>query len=267
MQFGAAAQKPVIVMLAALVAAGWGSLWAWQQSLPDHGAGGPHVGSPVGGMSLSDLAAFSGAWTLMVLAMMLPSAIPFVAEFDAVTARERQGWGRRLWPVVLLVAGYAAAWLVFGAAGNVGYWVLGRLAAGVLGPQAGAGMMLPAALLAAGAYQFTPWKRRSLEEACSAESTLAGHGDVGKPGRAAFVLGVRYGRECLGGCWALMLLMFALGTHDLALMLALCVVVTVEKNTTWSAHLSRSLGGFLIGVAFIMVLSAVTGVSYAHMHI
>jgi predicted metal-binding membrane protein len=257
----------VIIMLAALVAVGWVSLWAWQQSSPGHGAGGPHGGSAVGGMSPTELPAFAAAWTLMVIAMMLPSAIPFVAEFDAVTARERQTWRSRLWPVVLLVAGYAAAWLLFGVAGNVGYWALGRLAVGVTGSQAGAGMLLQVALLVAGVYQFTPWKRRSLEGACSAESTMARHGHGGRRGSAAFVLGVRYGRECLGGCWALMLLMFALGTHDLALMLALGVVVTVEKNASWAAHLSRSLGGFLIGVALIMVLSAATGVSYVHTHV
>jgi len=52
----------------------------------------------------------------------------------------------------------------------------------------------------------------------------------------------------LGLLWALMLLMFAVGTASLAWMLMLAVIMAVEKNASWGRRLGRPLGVVLLGV-------------------
>ena len=53
---------------------------------------------------------------------------------------------------------------------------------------------------------------------------------------------------CVGCCWALMLLMFAVSTASLAWMLILAVIMAVEKNVSWGRRLGRPLGVVLLGV-------------------
>ena len=68
------------------------------------------------------------------------------------------------------------------------------------------------------------------------------------PDRAhAFRLGVRHGLFCLGCCWLLMLLMFAVGVGNVGWMLALATVMAIEKNMPWGRRLSAPLGVFLLG--------------------
>jgi predicted metal-binding membrane protein len=59
-------------------------------------------------------------------------------------------------------------------------------------------------------------------------------------------LGLDHGLYCVGCCWAIMLLMFIVGTGNVGWMLALGAVMAVEKNTPWGVRLSRPLGGALI---------------------
>jgi predicted metal-binding membrane protein len=67
--------------------------------------------------------------------------------------------------------------------------------------------------------------------------------------RNAFRLGLRHGVFCVGCCWALMLLMFAVGTGNVGWMLALGAVMAIEKNTRWGRHLSAPLGAALLAAA------------------
>ena len=47
-----------------------------------------------------------------------------------------------------------------------------------------------------------------------------------------FRLGLRQGLICLGCCWAMMLVMFAVGAMNVVWMAALGVLMTIEKLTT-----------------------------------
>jgi len=57
---------------------------------------------------LGTLPSFIGTWTLMMAAMMLPSALSFIRAYAGLP-------GRNPWPIstALLVAGYLAVWAVF----------------------------------------------------------------------------------------------------------------------------------------------------------
>jgi predicted metal-binding membrane protein len=73
------------------------------------------------------------------------------------------------------------------------------------------------------------------------------------PARQAFLLGAHHGVFCVGCCWALMLLMFALGTGSLGWMLLLAVLMAVEKNLPWGRRLSAPLGIALLAGALVVV--------------
>jgi predicted metal-binding membrane protein len=62
----------------------------------------------------------------------------------------------------------------------------------------------------------------------------------------AFRLGLRHGLFCLGCCWTLMLLMFAVGGANLGWMLALGAIMTAERVSRWGRYLTRPLGLALI---------------------
>ena len=83
----------------------------------------------------------------------------------------------------------------------------------------------------------------------------------GRGERDAFRLGVRHGLFCLGCCWSLMLLMFAVGVGNLAWMLALAAVMAVEKNASWGRRLSVPLGIVLVctGAALFATGTAIPG--------
>jgi predicted metal-binding membrane protein len=81
--------------------------------------------------------------------------------------------------------------------------------------------------------------------------------DGGDDGQAhgwhAFTLGAHHGLFCVGCCWALMLLMFAFGAGNLGGMLALAVVMAIEKNLPWGERLRAPLGIALLTWAAIVV--------------
>ena len=70
--------------------------------------------------------------------------------------------------------------------------------------------------------------------------------------RNALRLGLDHGVFCVGCCWAIMLLMFVVGTGNVGWMLALGTLMAVEKNMPWGDRLSRPLGAaLLLGAAIV----------------
>src|SRR5262249_15833043 len=73
------------------------------------------------------------------------------------------------------------------------------------------------------------------------------------PRRDAFLLGTHHGVFCVGCCWAIMLLMFVVGTGNVDWMLVLGGVMGIEKNASWGKKLSRPLGLALIAWGALIV--------------
>jgi predicted metal-binding membrane protein len=68
---------------------------------------------------------------------------------------------------------------------------------------------------------------------------------------------MHHGVFCVGCCWAIMLLMFVVGTGNVGWMLALGAVMGIEKNATWGRKLSLPLGLTVILVTWAALI--VTG--------
>src|SRR5437660_5549988 len=211
-------RRPFALALAGLIGFAWLSLWLWGQS--PYGRFLSHEGiDAAGGGGLLALT-FVGGWTLMIVAMMLPSSLPLVLMFGVLT-RQRQD---RFQLLGLLLLGYLFTWAPFGAAIHAGDLGLHAVVRQVDWLGTHAWIIGAATLAGAGAYQFSSLKYRCLEKCRSPFSFIAEHWRGGAERRQAFRLGVYHGLFCVGCCWLLMLLMFAVGVGNLGWMLLLGAV-------------------------------------------
>ncbi len=213
-----------------LAALAWTVLWTEQMApgRPWAGICGPSADGPTAAVG----------WATMITAMMLPTILPILMIQSRLA-------GRRWWLVAWVIVGYLLVWIGFGAVAQglarlvPVEWVLLR------------GRVLAAGLLAlAGAFQFFELKRRCLDRCRMPMGFVVEHWRA-RSG-SAFRLGWRHGLHCLGCCWALMLLMFVVGTGGLGWMLALGLVMAVEKNMPWGRRISAPLGvGLLMAAAWV----------------
>ncbi|HYB54621.1 MAG TPA: DUF2182 domain-containing protein, partial [Alphaproteobacteria bacterium] len=104
-------------------------------------------------------------------------------------------------------------------------------------------------LALAGLFQFSALKYRCLDKCRTPLSFVIAHWRGKAEARRALLLGLRHGMFCVGCCWAIMLLMFVVGTGSIGWMLALGAVMAVEKNMTWGRRLSAPLGAALLTTA------------------
>lgn len=155
-------------------------------------------------------------WSVMMAAMMAPSAAPMILMFAGVN-RKRREQERPYVPTAVFLAGYLTVWTAFSALATL---LQGALhGAALLSP-----MMVSTSpvlggvlLLAAGAFQWTPLKRACLNHCRSPLTVILSEWREGT--RGAFVMGLRHGAYCAGCCWFLMGLLFVAGVMNLLLSL------------------------------------------------
>jgi predicted metal-binding membrane protein len=108
-------------------------------------------------------------------------------------------------------------------------------------------------LVIAGLFQFSRLKYHCLDKCRTPLSFIMQHWHGITPRRDAFLLGTHHGVFCVGCCWAIMLLMFVVGTGNVGWMLVLGGVMGIEKNAAWGRKLSRPLGLALIAWGALIV--------------
>lgn len=169
-------------------------------------------------------------WWVMMAAMMVPASAPMIL-LHARTIRRGQrlgqitdGSAQSAW----MLGGYLAVWLGFALAASalqVGLATAGLISRMMLWSQS---CWLSAGLLAlAAGFQLSPLKRTCLAACRSPVAFLSRHWQAGRWG--ALRMGLRHGAECLGCCWALMLLLFVGGAMNLFWIAALGGLVLIER--------------------------------------
>jgi predicted metal-binding membrane protein len=208
---------------------------------------------PAGLRGAVDLALILLMWCAMALAMMLPTAGPmFLTYADIAETASRKG--EPVVPPVVLAAGYSAIWVGFAIAATLMQW--GLIRAAMLDPalKPASGLFSGAVFLLAGGYQFSALKHACVT-LCQRPFPFFFANWTEKPA-AVFRLGLRQGLYCLGCCWAMMLVMFAVGVMNVVWMAAIGVVMAIEKVTT-TMRTSRIVGAALIGIGLVFVVSSV----------
>ena len=188
-------------------------------------------------------------WSVMMVGMMAIPALPVLFLFAGMHAQRAD---RAAVPAVPSFGlGYLSVWLAFSACATAAQWALHEAA--LLSPSmattstAVAGVIL----IAAGAYQLTPFKTGCLAHCQSPLGFLMSNWRDGSSG--AFLMGFRHGIACLGCCWALMAVLFVVGVMNLAWVGVLTLVILAEKLGLIGPRLSRAGGALLIALGAVLL--------------
>lgn len=199
-------------------------------------------------------AMFLLSWFTMMVAMMLPSALPMLLNLHRSSAgTENHNFETR---ALFAATGYFFVWTLIGVAvyalgvafavGTMRLEWLSRLKPALSG----------AALVIAGINQFAPWKMAALRQ-CRAPD--CGTLSIGGALTNGWLYGLKQGIACGICCAGPMLALLVLGAMNLAVMTVVAVVIAVEKllprpelSARFFGALALVLGlGILLRSAFI----------------
>jgi predicted metal-binding membrane protein len=166
---------------------------------------------------LGSFGGFIAVWVVMMAAMMLPGAAP------AVLKRARASSGLRTVP--LFIGSYLAVWAVAGTAVYALYRPHGTVAAGVV-------------VIAAGAYEFTPFKR-TFRRRC----------------RESGGAGLAFGLCCAGSSIGLMATLVALGVMSVTWMSVIAVLVVGQKLLPSEAAVDVPVALAIVGLGIWIILA------------
>jgi predicted metal-binding membrane protein len=166
---------------------------------------------------LDPFAQFVVLWTVMMTAMMLPAATP-------ATLRRLHAGGRTS-ALLFFVGSYLAVWTLAGVAVFALYRPHGSFAAGAL-------------VIAAGVYEFTPFKRR-WRQRCREH--------VGS--------GFAFGLYCVGSCIGLMLMLVALGVMSIEWMTVVTVLILAQKLVPTAAAIDVPLALAIVALGVLIVVA------------
>jgi predicted metal-binding membrane protein len=197
---------------------------------------------------LADWALIVAMWWVMMIAMMTPSAAPAILIYARVhrAALARGQVQDKLAPTGAFALGYLLAWLGFSAVAAMLHWLLegaGLVAAMMMGSRSR--WLSGSVLIAAGLYQLAPLKNACLAHCRSPAAFLSRHWRPHRLG--ALRLGVVHGAYCVGCCWMLMALLFVGGVMNLVWIVALALLVLVEKVLRRGPWVGRGAGIVMIG--------------------
>jgi predicted metal-binding membrane protein len=239
--------KTVLAALACIVAISWIYLLAGA-GMPKMDMGGGEVMlMPPPSWSLGYAAITFAMWTIMMVAMMLPSAAATILR----VANRAHG----LSIAAFFTAGYLIVWTGFSAVATMAQWafdsahVLSDSMA--LRSEVAAGVIV----IAAGLYQLSPVKRNCLRRCCSSKNLFSDDRTTSLQW-GAMQQGIRYGISCIGCCWALMCLLFVVGVMNMVWIAVIAVWVLAEKTLPWGVRVARVTAVGLIGWGSIAIAIA-----------
>jgi predicted metal-binding membrane protein len=239
---GAPGRRATVIeagVLMALVAVAWwetdrqaGSMSSMVQGLAQIGRAMPFTTGAI---------PFLGTWVTMMAAMMVPVVAPTVVR---QRPDSRQA-GQALSGVVFL-AGYLGVWACLGAATFAALTAIGHLS----GPDIWIDRAGGVAFILIGLYQFTPWKAACLR-AC--RRSPSGRSRAGGPLATPLAAGIADGLSCVGACGALMSVLLVVGVMDLKWMMALALVIVLERHGRMVSVTGGIVGsaGVAIGIAVL----------------
>ncbi|HVN88832.1 MAG TPA: DUF2182 domain-containing protein [Candidatus Binataceae bacterium] len=235
------------ISLAAITLISWLYLLWMPMSPEDFGAIGRSLLGTIPS-SASDAVLTFLMWTIMMVAMMLPSATPMIDTYARMVGNRSTAPWR---DVAAFTSGYLLVWTFFSVVATAGQILLQKI-----GLITGSLTTIPFAsailLLSAGIYQITPLKNVCLTGCRSPIGFFMTSWRDGTGG--ALRMGVQHGALCLGCCWFLMALLFLFGAMNLIWVAALSIFVLLEKAIPGGRILAYGSGVAMIvaGVALLV---------------
>jgi predicted metal-binding membrane protein len=214
------------------------------------------------GTDVGSLGVYFSVWVVMMAAMMFPSIAPMVvvhARIQKGQANHGRSW--RSGVTVLFVTGYVLTWTAFGLAAY-GVFTLGRsLSIDALSWDRGGPYLAGGVVCAAAVYQLTSLKDACLSRCRSPFWFLLHRWRHGRLG--ALRMGASHGAWCVGCCWALMAMLFALGVMSVGWMAFVAALIAVEKLLPWKALSNRGIALLLVvlGLAVAFAPGRVPGLT------
>jgi predicted metal-binding membrane protein len=194
-------------------------------------------------------ASFLGMWVVMMVAMMLPSLVPTLWRYRQAIGRTGERHVGRL--TALAAVGYFFVWAVFGVAAFIVGTALSTIE--MQQPALARGVPIAAGLVvvAAGLFQFTPWKARHLACCCDTPPRVLDRG-----ADTAWHYGVRLGFHCSVCCAGLMTILLVIGVMDLRAMAAVAGIITVERLAPSTARVARAIGAGVVAIGVLLIARA-----------
>jgi predicted metal-binding membrane protein len=193
------------------------------------------------GTDLGSAGWYLGIWVTMMAAMMLPSATPMVLLFSKVASGSTDRPGLA---TTLFVTGYLLVWAGYGLVAYGLFRLVRGLDPSYVAWEREGPIVAGGVIVLAGVYQFTPLKRICLRHCRTPLSFVMHHWHSGTFG--ALRMGIVHGAWCVGCCWALMVVLFAVGVMSITWMVILAAIVFAEKVLPVGERASRAVAVVLI---------------------
>lgn len=199
------------------------------------------------GMGMEQAMSFGGfmvAWAAMMAAMMLPAVLPVVRLYGQAAAAGRAA------SLPFFGAGYLVLWI---ATGLPAYFAWRALEQPLATGAAWTGRLAGTVLVAAALWQLTPLKSICLRHCRSPLSFFLRHGSgIARPLGAAR-MGASHAAFCIGCCWALFAVLVAVGTMSIWWMVALTLLIVLERNVPAGERIA-TVGAAVLAAAGILLL-------------
>ena len=217
--------------------------------------GMPMAWLPMCGQGWAGLAAsFASMWTVMMVAMMLPSLMPMSMGYRRAMNLASQA--RLDWLTSLVGAGYFSVW------GGLGVIVFPACVAMALVqirlPVIAQAIPIVAGVVvtAAGALQFTAWKARHLT--CCRSARCSGHASLART-MAAWRHGLKLGLGCVQCCAGQTATLLVLGVMDLRVMAMATAAITAERLDPSGHRIARVIGVIMTAAGAVLIMHEAWG--------
>lgn len=237
----------VPAVLLALASLGW--WWSVRMAGTMDGSTGMSSMDSMRGDEVLSLGAFLVAWLAMMTAMMFPAISPVVRLYGRAAAAGRVA------PLPVFVAGYIVVWTSVGLPAYFGWRALMEP---VADGEAWTGRFAGGVLIAAAVWQVTPLKAVCLRHCRSPMSFFMRFGGSVTRPFGALRMGASHGLYCVGCCWALMAVLVAVGTMNLAWMAGLALLILLEKNACHGERIAVAAAVVFIAFGAVLIMQPST---------
>jgi predicted metal-binding membrane protein len=201
----------------------------------------------------AEFALMFAMWSVMMVAMMLPSATPMVLLYARV-GRTAAIDGEPFAPTGWFTAGYLLVWFGFAFAATGAQWAFERAALLTPTMESASKVVGGVLLIMAGLYQWSPFKDACLKYCQAPLLFIQRHGGFRRNVLGALEIGVRHGAYCVGCCWALMTLLFVGGVMNVLWIAVIAAFMLAEKVALGERFVSRAAGaGLIVGGMWLVM--------------